>query len=970
VQRILSVGVLGLALAAPLALDAQSKAPVTRADYGQWESVSLAGGRGGGGGFSPDGKWLAYSLNRVTRGAELHLLKLADGTTKVVPFGGAPVFSADLKWAAYSIGQSEAEQERLRAASRPVQNSLGLFNLTTGESSTVEGVESFTFSADGGYLAMRRYSPAAQAAAGGGARGGGVAPAPAPGGRGGAAGGAADDAPGGTLIVRQLVTGRETTFGNVSAFEWQTADRSHLLAMTISADGRTGNGVQLFNPEQGILRVLDSAPLSYTGLTWRGKSSDLAVLRAATDDRREGPTYNVLTWNGVGLPTEHMRVYDPAADASFPAGMRIVSYRRLSWSDDASTIFFGLATWDDRVPARGTPAGPARGTGAAGRGAAPGALPADEPATVDIWHWSDVDVMARQKLSAAADRRRNLLAAWHLDSGNLVPIGKSFSEQVTPIRRTQMAYVAEWSAYAMDRSIGRPAADLYLADLGTGLRTRLRDNVIDRYVQVSPNGKYLLFLQDDQYWTINLTTRAAVNITKNAATSFVDKDSDETVKQKPPFGVAGWTKDDAAVILYDKFDLWQVAADGAKSTRLTSGAAEEVRHRYIRVNPDDEWIDPGKPLYLTLFGVWSKKSGYGVLRPGTTAADRAIWLDKSVGGLSRAKDADVFAYTVQDYDDSPDLFAGGPDLRSARQVTTTNEFQSNYAWGRSEIVEYKSDKGQRLQGALYYPAGYDARRKYPMIVTVYERESDGVHRYVAPSDRDYYNTTVFTSQGYFVLEPDIAFRPREPGLSVVECVTPAVKKVVQMGVVDAKRVGVVGHSWGGFDTAFLATHTTDVFAAAIAGAPITDLVSNYGNHHWSSGIAETDHIETGQQRMEVPLYEDLPAYIRNSAVFGVQNMTTPLLIEVGDADGTVFWHQGVELYNIARRAGKSVVMLVYNGEDHGLRQKKNQVDYQQRILAWFGHYLKDEPGASWITNGESFLKRADELRRIGGGGAP
>ena len=183
-----------------------------------------------------------------------------------------------------------------------------------------------------------------------------------------------------------------------------------------------------------------------------------------------------------------------------------------------------------------------------------------------------------------------------------------------------------------------------------------------------------------------------------------------------------------------------------------------------------------------------------------------------------------------------------------------------------------------------------------------------------------------------------------------------------MGAADPARVGVVGHSWGGFDTTFLATHT-DMFAAAVAGAPITDLVSNYGNHHWSSGIAETDHIETGQQRMEVPLYEDLAAYIRNSAVFNVQNMKTPLMIEVGDNDGTVFWHQGIELYNIARRARKDVVLLAYNGEDHGLRKKQNQMDYQQRILQWFGHYLKDEPGPAWITNGMSVLERERELKR-------
>ena len=110
----------------------------------------------------------------------------------------------------------------------------------------------------------------------------------------------------------------------------------------------------------------------------------------------------------------------------------------------------------------------------------------------------------------------------------------------------------------------------------------------------------------------------------------------------------------------------------------------------------------------------------------------------------------------------------------------------------------------------------------------------------------------------------------------------------------------------------------------MAGAPITNLVSNYGNHHWTSGIAETDHIETGQQRMEVPIWEDLQAYIRNSAVFGVHTMTTPLMVAFGDNDGTVHWHQGVELYNIARRARKDVVMLVYAGEDHGLRRRPNQ----------------------------------------------
>jgi dipeptidyl aminopeptidase/acylaminoacyl peptidase len=411
--------------------------------------------------------------------------------------------------------------------------------------------------------------------------------------------------------------------------------------------------------------------------------------------------------------------------------------------------------------------------------------------------------------------------------------------------------------------------------------------------------------------------------------------------------------------LYDKFDLWKVNADGSQATKLTNGAPQEIRYRYAKLDPEEEFIDTDKPLYLTMFGIWSKKSGYARLSGGKT--EPLIWADKSIDRLAKAKDADTYVWVSQTFEESPNYFAAGPNLSDAKRISNTNPFQANYAWSHSELIDYKNPKGVHLQGALYYPAGYEPGKKYPMIVYLYEKLSDGLHHYAPPSERTYYSPSAITSHGYFLLMPDIVFRPREPGLSVAECVTAAVKKVVAAGNVDEKKIGVIGHSWGGFDTAFLATHTT-LFAAAVAGAPITDLISNYGNHHWSSGIAETDHIETGQQRMEVPLYEDLQAYIRNSAVFNVQNMTTPLLIEVGDSDGTVFFHQGVELYNIARRAKKEVVLIEYAGEDHGLRKKADQIDYQRRIFAWFGHYLKGEPAADWITNGESYLDHQRQLK--------
>jgi dienelactone hydrolase len=561
-----------------------------------------------------------------------------------------------------------------------------------------------------------------------------------------------------------------------------------------------------------------------------------------------------------------------------------------------------------------------------------------------------------------------MLAAWHVEKNSFVPLGKDLEEKVTPLKHQALAVAANWSAYAMERSIGRPAADISLVDLATGNRTKIQDRLNDDYyVETSPGGRYLLYFHDDHYWTVNTATHALVNITKNVQTAFVDREADYTIKQKPAFGVAGWTKNDAAAILYDQFDLWQVAPDGSRAVRLTDGAADQVRHRYEKLDPEEEWIDTEKPVYLTMFAIWTKKSGFARLRPGASGAlaeEHLLWLDKSIDHLSKAKDADAFEYVSQTFVESTNAFVGRPDLKDAKQVTETNPFRSNYAWGREELIEYKNSHNDRLQGALFYPAAYDPARKYPVIIYMYEKLSDNLHRYSPPSERSYYNVSAMNAHGYFVLEPDIVFKPRDPGVSVVDCVTAAAKRVIQMGVIDSKRIGVMGHSWGGFDASYLATHTTNFFAAAVAGAPITDLVSNYGNHHWSSGIAETDHIETGQQRMEVPLYEDLQAYIRNSAVFGVQNMTTPLLIEVGDSDGTVFFHQGVELYNIARRAKKDVVLIEYAGEDHGLRKKPNQIDYQHRIFAWFGHYLKDEPAAPWISNGESYLERERELKKL------
>jgi dipeptidyl aminopeptidase/acylaminoacyl peptidase len=230
---------------------------------------------------------------------------------------------------------------------------------------------------------------------------------------------------------------------------------------------------------------------------------------------------------------------------------------------------------------------------------------------------------------------------------------------------------------------------------------------------------------------------------------------------------------------------------------------------------------------------------------------------------------------------------------------------------------------------------------------------------------------VFTANGYFVLQSDIVYRDRNPGLSAVDCVVPAVEKVLATGMVDPQRVGLVGHSWGAYQTSFILTQT-DVFAAGIAGAPLTDLISMYLSIYWNSGGTDARIFEISQGRMEVPPWEALDEYMANSALFNITKLDTPLLVAFGDEDGAVDWHQGIELYNAARRAAKPYVMLVYAGENHSLRQKANQLDYHRRIQEWFGHYLKGEEAPKWISEGLTFLEQEKLLKQETGtsGGPP
>jgi dipeptidyl aminopeptidase/acylaminoacyl peptidase len=366
-------------------------------------------------------------------------------------------------------------------------------------------------------------------------------------------------------------------------------------------------------------------------------------------------------------------------------------------------------------------------------------------------------------------------------------------------------------------------------------------------------------------------------------------------------------------------------------------------------------VDRSKPVWLSLYGKKTKQSGYAQLLPDGSV-NRVIFEKAQVSGLQKADSTDRYAFVRQTFEDSPDVFVGSGSLTDATPWTETNAFQKDYAWGKAELIEFTSTIGRQLQGILYYPANWDASKKYSMIVYTYEMLSQGLHRYIVPRENDPYNASVFTQNGYFVLMPDIVFRPRQPGVDAQASVDGAIRAVVARGLVDPANIGHCGHSQGGYEAYFLATHSS-LIKTAVAGAGITNMFSFAGQMHWSS-VPEFDHWETGQFRMEVAPWEDWAAMSRNNPIERVHEMKAQsILMEIGSEDPTVDMRQGVEFWNYARRAGKQAVMLNYPGEGHGFSKRENGIDFRNRILQWFGHYLKGEPAPAWMTNGQTWLER-------------
>ncbi|WP_420463610.1 prolyl oligopeptidase family serine peptidase [Candidatus Palauibacter sp.] len=925
----------GLTLVLPSPAYSQDRPLVTPDDYGRWERL-------GGFEFSPFGEWIAYVVTRVDEKSELRVRKLEEDSVRIFPWGSAPRFSPDGRWLTWTIGLPPEERERLEESDEPIREKASVMDLQFGETREYEAVSEQRFDASGRFVALRGYPP------------------DEPSGKG------AD------LRIITLETGTETSFGNVSEMAWSPA--GSLLALAIATGTDVGNGVQVYDASAGILRSADASGSAYRSLRWRDDSADLAALRSSGAASADGTAYDVLAWRGLDRRVEMMVL--GANTAGIPDTLETVRHRAPAWSDDGIMISLGLRPIEeeeDEDPGDGAedePEPEAETEPDQGSPDAPASDSEPDLPALQIWHTGDVRLFPEQQVSEDRDNTRSLPAVWHLDDDRVVVLGSDLMGTAQLLHGWEYALEDIDEPYPWGAMFGRPYHDVRAVDADTGERRQLLARV--RYEWPSAGGDWLLSWDGSAYHSLHVATGEQHDLTSALAAEFADTDYDTPTDVTPPrdSGPGGWLEDDNAVLLYDKHDIWRVAPDGSGGERLTRGAETGITHRLTRVTDDDEpGIDPDSRPYLSLYNEKTEQRGYARFTRGwldardRDSAETLVLEDGYVGGLVRADSADVLFYRDERFDDPPDYFVAGPDLANPARVTAINPFIDEVAWGRAELVDFVSESGRDLQFVLLLPANYEEDSAVPTIVYTYEILSPQMHLFRVPSEREYYNYTAWTQHGYAVLLPDIVYRARDPGVSALESVRAAVAKAVEMGVTDPDAVGLIGHSWGGYQATFLPTRT-DIFAASVAGAPLTDFVSFMGALHWNPGIAELSHWETGQARMEVPFWEDPEAHRRNSPIHEVHNMETPLLMAFGDEDGVVDWDQGTEFFNFARRAGKQMVLLVYEGEDHGFREEANQKDYHRRILEWFGHYLKGEPAPAWITDGVALDALEEEKKRV------
>jgi dipeptidyl aminopeptidase/acylaminoacyl peptidase len=935
---------------------AQTKRPLTHKDYDPWRAIV-------GQKLSNDGKFLAYGVFPQEGDGEVIIRNLVTGKEQREPAGSRPTptpptpgeettavetrnltlaFSADSKTVVFSTFSAKAAIDQAKKDKKPApKDGIVIVDLASGKATRIERVKRFALADKApGLLAYLKEGPDAPAVAGPAAspntQGPGNDQQGGRGGRGGTAAGAGRGARaefGTDLVLRNLADGAERTFPDVT--EFSVPDDGRQLIFAVGARDSAKNGVFAAKPgDPAAPAALLEGKGKYAKLTWDENQTQLVFL----SDHDEATKWKLYRW-------DRQAAYATALAAADSPGFRkefVISDRgTLSISKDGTRVFFAVAP--PAAEKKEDPAAPAD----------------DEKAVVDLWSYKDDYVQPIQKVRAERDRNRTYTAVYLIPEKKVVQLADTQLGEVTPSESPQFVLGTDDRAYRAMADYDERYSDAYVVDAVTGQRTQIATKARGNMTW-SPNGKHLLSFDGKDWWTTSIPDGKKTNLTASLGTKFFNEDTD-TPSTPGSYGTGGWTKDGKSVLIYDRYDIWRISPDGTGAKNITNGygRAHDLRLRYVRTeveNPRDRWIDPARPVMLQAENL--KTFDSGLFRASLDGGEpKLLTMGPRVLSVPvKAKDADVYLLTAQSFNEFPDLVVTDGTFKELRKVSDANPQKKDLLWGTAELVSFKNGDGVPLTGALYKPENFDPKKKYPMLVYIYERLSQNVNRFVDPRPGHNINFSYYVSNGYLVFTPDIVYTTGFPGQSALKAVMPGVQAIVDKGFVDEKAIGIQGHSWGGYQIAYMVTQTNR-FRAVAAGAPVANMISAYDGIRWGTGLPRQFQYERTQSRIGGSIWQYPTRFIENSPIFWADRVQTPVMLLHNDGDDAVPWYQGVEFYLALRRLGKEVYLFDYNGEPHGLRKRPNQKDYTIRLQQYFDHYLKGAPAPAWMEKGVPYIER-------------
>jgi dipeptidyl aminopeptidase/acylaminoacyl peptidase len=952
---------LALLVSTAFAQQAAKKRPLTHNDYDSWRAIQ-------GQSLSRDGKFVAYALVPQDGDGEVVVRNLATGAEWRAPrgaapvnppqrspeaepalgpppFAGRPVFTADSRFLVFQIQPTRAETEKAKKEKKKPEemprNAMGIMDLGTGEVTRIDRVKSFQAPEEGvGFIAylLEPKPDEKKPEAGNAEKKPESTAAPAPRGR-------RDSKKkeyGSDLVVRNMTDKTARTFADV--LEYSISKDAKNVAFAVSSKKEETNGAF------AITTSTTDSPVSllagkgkYTRLTWDEKQNQLAFLSDHDDSPSTQSRFKLYSWNRkAAVATELAQSLKP--------GYVISDKGAINFSQDGDKIFFGVARPTEPEPE------PEKDESEVAS--------SDDKVSVDLWNWKDDYIQPMQKVRAEQDRNRSYRAVFHVSSGKCVQLGDESMAAINPSSDGRWALGTDDRPYRVLVGYDDDAnsADVSIVNTLDGSRKPAMKKHHWGFTW-SPGGRYALFYDGKDWNTLSIPDGRTVNLTRGVGANFWNEDHDSP-STPPAYGSAGWTSDDKYVLLYDRYDIWRVAPDGSNPKNLTDGLGrkDKIQFRYVKLDPQEKGIDPAKPLLLRAENEWTRDSGFYRERLDGGGPEKLIMASKYFSAPSKSKDADVYLLTASTFNEFPDLLVTSSTFKDPKKVSDANPQKAQLLWGASELVRFKNTDGVPLSAMLIKPENFDPTRKYPMIVYIYETLSENLNRFVDPRPSHNINPSYYASNGYLVLEPDIVYTIGHPGQSALKCVLPAIQSVVDKGFVDEKAIGIQGHSWGGYQTAYMITQTTR-FRAASAGAPVANMTSAYSGIRWGTGLPRQFQYEHTQSRIGANLWEAPMLYLENSPVFRANQIQTPLLMIHNDADDAVPWYQGIELYLAMRRLRKEAYLFTYNGEPHGLRKRQNQKDYTMRLQQFFDHFLKGAPEPEWMLKGIPYLEKDKEKEK-------